>query len=137
MSSTPPDNAIASAQRMALIAGVVGVGVAALGLAIPGCLPHFFRAWLVAFNVFTGASVGALVVLMLLNWIAPEKLFPDWWMAPALPAPSCVSQAAFELPCCETAPALPSPDCAMPPVLPLPTCAISATLVPAFATGRL
>ncbi|MGL4553947.1 MAG: hypothetical protein ACRC33_22535, partial [Gemmataceae bacterium] len=65
MSETAADNSIARAARLALIAGVAGVALAAAGLAVPGCAPHFYRGWLVAFNVFTGAAVGPLVVLML------------------------------------------------------------------------
>ena len=61
-SAPPSDASIASAGRIALAVGVVGVALAALGLVL-GCTPHFFRAWLVAFNLFTGAAVGPLVIL--------------------------------------------------------------------------
>lgn len=63
--ATNTDAALGRAQGVALIAGLAGVGVCLLGLVIPGCTPHFFRAWLVGFNLFTGAAVGSLVVLML------------------------------------------------------------------------
>jgi hypothetical protein len=72
ITSTPPASPhpdaggwpeLARCQRIAFIVGGVGVVVAvAGGLAAP---VHFFRAWLVAFNVFVGVALGSLVVLML------------------------------------------------------------------------
>ncbi len=45
--------------------GLAGLAVCALAaLSLDGGAGHFFRAWLVAFNLFTGAAVGALVVVM-------------------------------------------------------------------------
>lgn len=51
-------------QRYCLIAGGVGLAGCLLALVLPGGVAHFFRAWLVAVNLFTGAAVGSVVILM-------------------------------------------------------------------------
>jgi hypothetical protein len=65
VSRTPSDTSIASIQRIALITGIAGCVLALLGLVIPGCTPHVFRGWLVGFNLFTGAAVGPLAIIMI------------------------------------------------------------------------
>jgi hypothetical protein len=51
--------------RLALIVGVVGVGVCLVGMFLPDTRVTSFRAWLVAFNLGLGLALGSLVVLML------------------------------------------------------------------------
>jgi Ni/Fe-hydrogenase subunit HybB-like protein len=59
------NGALTSWRNGAFVAGAAGLAVCALGaMTLEGGAGHFFRAWLVAFNLFTGAAVGALVVLM-------------------------------------------------------------------------
>lgn len=61
-------------QRVAFAIGAGGIGVCAIAaLAMPDGVAHFFRAWLVAFNLFTGAAVGSLVIVMV------QYLFGAMW----------------------------------------------------------
>ncbi|MFQ3650592.1 MAG: hypothetical protein SNJ75_09680 [Gemmataceae bacterium] len=53
------------ARNIAAGIGVIGVVLALIGLFLPGCAPHFFRGWLVGFNIFMGATTGALVLIMI------------------------------------------------------------------------
>jgi hypothetical protein len=58
----------------AFLAGAVALGVCVIGaLSMQDGAAHFFRAWLVAFDIFTGAAVGSLVVLMV------QYLFGATW----------------------------------------------------------
>ncbi|MFO0878859.1 MAG: hypothetical protein U0840_16075 [Gemmataceae bacterium] len=67
--STPAavDSDITRWQRLALIAGVAGVAITAVGMVYPDTdiRDHAFRAWLVAFCFSIGIALGSLVVLML------------------------------------------------------------------------
>jgi hypothetical protein len=66
-SPAPPDTLadLARWQRVALVVGAIGVAVCLLGLLAPETRPHFFRAWLVAFCLCVGVSLGSMVVVML------------------------------------------------------------------------
>jgi hypothetical protein len=48
--------------RIALIVGAIGVAVCLVGALIDRA--HFFRSWLVAFNLVLGLSLGSMVVIM-------------------------------------------------------------------------
>ena len=50
-------------QAAALVAGVIGLLLCALGAALNR--DHFFRSYLVAFNFWVGISLGCLVILMI------------------------------------------------------------------------
>jgi hypothetical protein len=52
-------------RRIALVTGVVGVAVCALGLAFEETRVHSLRGWLVAFCFTVGLALGSLVVVML------------------------------------------------------------------------
>jgi hypothetical protein len=54
---------LAKWQQGALIAGGVGLAVCLIGAFLDA--PHYFRAWLVAFNLVLGIALGGLVIVML------------------------------------------------------------------------
>jgi hypothetical protein len=54
---------IGGLQRVALIVGVVGLGLCAMGFM--GDREHFFRAWLMAYMVWFGVALGSMAWLMI------------------------------------------------------------------------
>ncbi len=60
---TPPVADIDTRRSRALIAGVVGLALCALGLFIDR--GHFFRAWLISYWLFLGISLGSLAFVMI------------------------------------------------------------------------
>ncbi len=65
MSTTPSPTALPELvrwQNTALVVGVAGLVVCLIGAFIEPA--HFFRAWLIAFNLVLGVSLGSLVVVM-------------------------------------------------------------------------
>jgi hypothetical protein len=54
---------ISGLQRVALIVGVVGLGLCAMGFM--GDREHFFRAWLMAYMVWFGVALGSMAWLMI------------------------------------------------------------------------
>ena len=59
---TPPVADIDARRPRALIAGVVGLAVCALGFVVDR--DHFFRSWLIAYLVFLGIALGSLALMM-------------------------------------------------------------------------
>jgi len=60
---TPPVADIDARKSRALIAGLVGLALCALGFVIDR--DHFFRAWLISFWLFLGISLGSLAWMMI------------------------------------------------------------------------
>jgi hypothetical protein len=54
---------ISGLQRLALIVGVIGLGLCAVGYM--GNREHFFRAWLMAYMVWFGVALGSMAWLMI------------------------------------------------------------------------
>ena len=54
---------VSSLQRLALIVGVVGLGLCAVGFSAGR--EQFFRAWLIAFLFWWGVSLGSLAWMMI------------------------------------------------------------------------
>ena len=54
---------ISGLQRLALVVGVVGLGLCAVGFL--GNREHFFRAWLMAYMVWFGVALGSMAWLMI------------------------------------------------------------------------
>ena len=63
MTYTPPVADIDGRRSRALIAGIVGLAVCALGFVIDR--DHFFRSWLIAFLLFLGIALGSLALMMI------------------------------------------------------------------------
>jgi hypothetical protein len=61
----PVEVSLARWQRIALIAGVVGLGCCLVAGLIPGTRVQMLRSWLVVFNLCLGVALGSLVVLQL------------------------------------------------------------------------
>lgn len=59
----PPE--IRSYRGLALVAGIVGLVLLLIGALIPSERVYFFRAYLMAFEFWLGASLGALAILMM------------------------------------------------------------------------
>jgi hypothetical protein len=62
MTFSPPAADIDSGRSRALVAGVVGLVVCALGFVL--ARDHFFRAWLIAFLLFLGIALGSTALMM-------------------------------------------------------------------------
>jgi hypothetical protein len=60
---TPPVADIDALRTRALIAGVVGLAVCALGFVVDR--DHFFRSWLIAFLLFMGIALGSMALMMI------------------------------------------------------------------------
>ena len=60
---TPPVADIDARRSKALIVGLVGLALCALGFVIDR--DHFFRAWLISFWLFLGISCGSLAFVMI------------------------------------------------------------------------
>ena len=60
---SPPVADIDGVRSRALIAGVVGLAVCALGFVVDR--DHFFRAWLIAYMLFLGIALGSLALMMI------------------------------------------------------------------------
>ncbi|HET9191580.1 MAG TPA: hypothetical protein VFO21_01810 [Vicinamibacterales bacterium] len=60
---TPPVADIDRRRSVALIAGVVGLAVCALGFVVDR--GHFFRSWLIAYLLILGISLGSLALMMI------------------------------------------------------------------------
>ena len=63
MTYTPPVADIDRRRSVALIAGVVGLAVCALGFVVDR--GHFFRSWLIAYLLILGISLGSLALMMI------------------------------------------------------------------------
>lgn len=63
MTFTPPVAEIDSRKTKSLIAGVVGLALCGLGFVV--ARDHFFRAWLIAYWLFLGISLGSLAFAMI------------------------------------------------------------------------
>jgi len=62
MTFTPPVADIDARKSRALIIGLVGLALCALGFFLDR--EHFFRAWLISFWLFLGISLGSLAAVM-------------------------------------------------------------------------
>jgi len=63
MTYAPPVVDLDGRRSRALIAGVVGLAVCAIGFVVdPG---HLFRAWLIAYLVFLGIALGSMALMMI------------------------------------------------------------------------
>ena len=62
MTFTPPVAEIDARKSRALLIGLVGLALCALGLFLDR--DHFFRAWLISFWLFLGISLGSLAAVM-------------------------------------------------------------------------
>jgi hypothetical protein len=60
---TPPVAAIDARRSRALIVGLVGLALCAVGFVV--ARDHFFRAWLISFWLFLGISLGSLAFVMI------------------------------------------------------------------------
>ena len=63
MTYTPPVADIDGRRSRALIAGVVGLAVCAIGFVVDR--DHFFRSWLIAFLLALGIALGSLALMMI------------------------------------------------------------------------
>jgi hypothetical protein len=59
----PPTADLDSRRSRALIAGVVGLALCALGFVLDR--DHFFRSWLIAFLLFLGIALGSMALMMI------------------------------------------------------------------------
>jgi hypothetical protein len=63
MTYTPPVADIDGRRSRALIAGLVGLAVCAIGVVVDR--DHFFRAWLIAFLLFLSIALGSMAMVMI------------------------------------------------------------------------
>jgi hypothetical protein len=62
MTYTPPVADLDGRRSRALIAGVAGLAICALGFVVDR--DHFFRSWLIAYLLFLGISLGSMALMM-------------------------------------------------------------------------
>ncbi len=63
MTYTPPVADIDGRRSKALIAGVIGLALCAIGLFVDP--DHFYRSWLIAFLLFLGIALGSMALMMI------------------------------------------------------------------------
>ena len=80
-------SALTRYQRLALIVGAAGVAVCFVCALVPAApedsprtfssFVYFFRAWLVAFNLFLGVALGGLVIVILEEDVVQQQELAD------------------------------------------------------------